>query len=501
MNPTPAKASVRTLFFQTIIYGIGLIVTKTTNFLLLPLYTNFFPPEDLGLYNLVFTVWMFYMTVYALGFETSFLKFFIEKDTAYSKSTVYSTTLAGLLITSLIFSAILYIFAGQLSDWLSLKNNSETAVRLFRLLSLTIIFDLLFRFPLLLIRSELNPKKFFLISNIFFISNLALNIIFIAVLNLHIEAIFYAYIISAVITLLAGLAATKDFLKPKISFDVFKKMLVVGSHFILTGVLLIVIEHSDRFFLNYYFGEATVGIYSACYRLGGVMLLAVFAFKLSWTPFFLNISKDEQNKKVISDIFTYFIFGGLLTFLFLFLFLDDIVRMKIFGYEIISSQYQSGLKIVPIILLAFFFSGLNLNFSVIPLFTNNSIYILLVTFFGCVLNIILNFILISKYEMTGAAISTLISYAFMFTALYYLSQKVYYINYEWKKVSVLSVMVAAACLISSLVVKKAGVSDTANFIINVLLIAAFLFIVNYFKIIELKKVKTLLRMRSKKEEI
>ncbi|MEO8210075.1 MAG: oligosaccharide flippase family protein [bacterium] len=488
MSSDDSAYSVKKLFNQTIIYGIGLIVSKTINFILLPLYTNFFSSEELGLYNLVYSIWAFSMVFYSVGLETSFLKFFIERNNKDSKTDVYSSTLIGTAITSLFFSAILFILSFYLPYWLSFSN-PEKGVRLIQLVSFVMLFDLLYRFPLLLLRCELRAKMFIFISNLFFISNLLLNIFFIIILKYNVEAIFYSYLISSIIALVCGLFVTKDFIEIKFDSYIFKKMVILGSNFILMGFFLIVIEQSDRFFLNYFYDESVVGIYSTCYRLGSILLLAIMAFKLSWTPYFLNIAKDSKSKVHIAKIFTYFIFTGLLMFLFFFLFLDDIVRLNIFGFEIINRNFWSGLKIVPAILLSFFFWGLYLNFSVIPLFTEKPVYLIWITLAGCLLNLALNFILIPRYEILGAAFATLISYIFMFVVLYFVSQKFYFIRYEWKKIFMMSVSIIFICSIN--IITSTILNTSSAIFLNATLLISFLLLMNFLNVVKFNKLKLL----------
>lgn len=499
MSDNTPKASVKDFVFQTIIYGFGLVISKTINFILLPLYTNYFDPADLGVYNLVFSLWAFLMVVYSLGLETSFLRFFIDAGSSSDKTKVYSSILAGTFLTSIVFSSLLYLFSDNISVMLSVDNTAK-ASQLIKLMSLVMLFDLLSRFPLLLLKSNLKAKTFFAINSIFFVANFLLNVLFIVILGFGIEAIFYCYILSSLISLVIGLISTKKFLSRKISGALFEKMVKFGSSFIFMGLFLIVIEQSDKFFLNYFYNESVVGIYSTCYRLGSIMLLAIMAFKISWTPYFLNVSKDPESKSVISGIFTYFIFAGLMMFLFFNLFLEEIVTAKLFGIEIINEKFWPGLKIIPVVLLAFFFSGLYINLSVIPLFTGKPVYLFVITLAGCILNILLNFILIPKYEMYGAAYSTLISYIFMFSLVYFISQKHYYIRYDWKKISMMTGAVVIICIFNIFISSMVDISKGAGIAINIALFLSFILFVHLAKIVRFEKFRTLF-LRKKTENV
>jgi len=189
------------------------------------------------------------------------------------------------------------------------------------------VADTVYRFPLLLFRAELNAKTYAYINLLTFIINIVSNIVMIVFLRMDIEAILYSYLISVIVTLIVSLIITRKYLTYKFSVSEIKRMLGFGNKFIYIGMCLILIDMSDRFFLKYFYNEKTVGIYWANYRLAAVMSLMIAAFKFSWTPYFLNLTENPENKKIISKIFTYFCFTGLSLFL-IFSLLTDKFLMK-----------------------------------------------------------------------------------------------------------------------------------------------------------------------------
>jgi O-antigen/teichoic acid export membrane protein len=110
--------------------------------------------------------------------------------------------------------------------------------------------------------------------------------------------------------------------------------------------------------------DETVGIYTANYRLGVLMMLVVGMFDYAWRPFFLTHAKDADAPKMFSRVFTYFLALLMLVFITGTMFIEDIVRIRLFGGHFIGSEYWGGLKIVPVILLAYVFTGAYVNFVV-----------------------------------------------------------------------------------------------------------------------------------------
>lgn len=424
-------SQIRKIFSDTVIYTVGSVFNRLLPFLLLPLYTLYFPPAEYGVFSLVYSFWFFVSVFYLYGMETAFQKLFLEAGSEVDKKKIFSTTLVMILATSILFSATIYLFAGGIAGLLT---GSSGNGGLIRLLAFILVADSLYRFPMILINSIQRSKLYTAVNSIAVVINVAVNIVLITVFKQGIEAIFYSYLISYSFLFIISLGYTLKYFGFSFDFDSFKKLLSSAHLFLYFGLFLISMDLIDRFILEYYKGTAVVGIYSACYRIGIVMNLAITGFKVAWTPFFMNLKSDESNKEIFSKIFTYFCYGGLTAFLAFSLLADDLVKVNIAGYTLLNDKYWSGLIIVPYILLAYLFNGLYLNLNVASFFSNKIKYLIISSAVGCVSNVVFNFLLIPDYSMTGAALSTLLSYMVMFFVLYYFSQKTYRIVYEWKPI-------------------------------------------------------------------
>jgi O-antigen/teichoic acid export membrane protein len=360
--------------------------------------------------------------------ETSFQKSFIEANTNEEKKSIFSSTLLLIFITSLLFSAIIYAFSGFIAQKIT---GSEANGYLIKLLAVILIIDALYRFPMILINSEQRSKLYAVINAVGVIINVIVNIVLIVKLGYGIEAIFYSYLVSYLFIFIISFFYSVKYFSLKLESEKVKSLLKYAHMFLYYGIFLISIDLIDRFILEYFKGTAEVGIYSACYRIGIVMNLVITGFKVAWTPFFLNLKEDQGNKEIFSRVFTYFCFGGLIAFLTFSLLADDLVKINIAGYSLLNPAYWGGLVIIPYILIAYLFSGLYLNLTVAAFFQNKIKYLIISSGIGCISNVIINLILIPKYSIIGAGVATILSYMIMFFVLYYFSNRIYKIKYEW----------------------------------------------------------------------
>jgi O-antigen/teichoic acid export membrane protein len=250
---------------------------------------------------------------------------------------------------------------------------------------------------------------------------------------------------------------------------------------------------SDRFFLQHYFGESEVGIYSANYRLASVMGLVIAAFKFAWTPFFLNLNEESASKEIISTVTGNFVFAGSLMFLIFGLMIDLVAPEKIFGINFIDPRYFSGIVIIPAILISYFLSGLYSTFNAAPFFTGNSRSLFVISAIGVAVNIVLNILLIPKYSMMGAAYATLLTYSLMFVMIFVYSQKIYMIRLNYSKLVIAFGVSLVMFSIGYFVVNKSDLGFGMKLSLDTALIAAYLVAMNVSGIFNARSIAGSLR--------
>lgn len=425
------SSNIKKIFSDTLIYTFGSVFNRFLPFLLLPVYTFYFPPAEYGIFSLVYSFWFFVSVFYLYGMETAFQKCFLEAESTERKKQIYSSTILLIVLTSVFFSVLIYFLSGFISHKITGDAGNSNLIKL---LAFILAADSLYRLPMILINSIQRSKLYTALNSIAAVVNVVFNLFFIIYMKMGIEAIFYSYLISYGFLFAASFLSSVNYFIFYISKDTVKLLLGNAHLFLYYGIFLVSIDLIDRFILEYYKGSAVVGIYSASYRIGIVMNLVITGFKVAWTPFFMNLKSDESNKEIFSRIFTYFWYGGLVVFLLFSFLADDIVKIKAGSFTLLNEKYWSGLVIIPFILLAYLFNGLYINLNVASFFKNKIRYLIISSAAGCVSNITLNFLLIPEFSIIGAAIATMLSYFIMFAVLYYYSQKIYRISYEWVKI-------------------------------------------------------------------
>ena len=415
---------------DTAIYGISTMVGRFLNFILVPLYTNIFPPAEYGIVQLIYAYMAILNIVFIYGLDSAYLKFASFKDIGDDKDN-FSTPYISVFVSSLLISFLIIINSDIIGS--SLRIPSEYTYLIY-LAAIILFLDANIVIPFLKLRLDRRAKIFSFYRIINIAVNILMNIYLIIFLHWGIEAILISNLAaSGVSLLLVSFTIIKNF-RAKFHIPLFKRMFKFGIPFLPAGFAIMLIQVIDVPILEKLTDLGTVGIYKANYKLGIFMMLFVNMFQFAWQPFFLQNAKEPNAKEMFSKVLTYFTLVGSVILVVLSLFITDIAQIKISGFSLIGSEYWAGLHIVPFILLAYLINGMHTIFSAGIYIEEKSIYVPVITGIGALINIALNFLLIPVFSLTGAAIAALVSYFFIGVGYYYVAQKFFNVNYELKRI-------------------------------------------------------------------
>ncbi|KAA3612588.1 MAG: hypothetical protein DWQ05_18215 [Calditrichaeota bacterium] len=430
----------------TAVYGFGHILTRSIAFVLLPLYTNFLAPAELGIVTLVAAFLAMMNLFFIYGFDSAFLRFYITEKNRDEKRIILSTCYLTVLASSIIFSILIYITSPDIARLLLEDRNFA---HLIKISAAILAIDALVLIPLLLLRAQEKSTQFILIKVITVVLNIGLNLLFVVWLEKGVAGVFYAQLGASLGGFLLTMPVVFPNLIVKYSAVRLKEHLAFGLPYLPTTFAVILMEIIDRFFLLQFKGAAEVGIYGAGYRLAMIMSLLIAGFRFAWHPFFLSVSQQENVKKLFARVLTYFLLICTSFYLAICFFIEDIVRFEFRGISLFNQAYWHSTSIVPIVMLAYIFFGVYAIIVVGIHLTKKTKYLPLITFCGAISNIFGNWFLIPEYGMYGAAWATVFSYAIMTVVLYIITQKLYPISYELKRVLKIFIIVLFIYIINS----------------------------------------------------
>jgi O-antigen/teichoic acid export membrane protein len=425
-NPKPGKKSnvILKLFQHSAIYSISTSVQRLQGLILTPIYTStLYLPElsQYSNYGLIYTFIAFMNFVYLYGMDAAFLRYFFlgKKD----RKTVFTSIITFLLMTGIVTSIILLIFAEPLSKIILFSPHLSKFVRL---AAIILFLDTIGNFPFLILRAEERPLSFSMFRILRFTLELALVLLLVVFYKLGVVGILYANIIASLVNLMIMSPLAWKYINFKIDFSLLKEVIKFGLPFLPNGIAFMTIEMVDRFLVTKFLGKETLAFYHANYKFATIILFIIVGFRNAWQPFFLKIAKEDFSRQAYIKILNYYlVLAGAIT-VFLTFFIKEILTYYYFDqFYLLGQNYWPGIQIIPWIVLSYFFFGIYVIFTPAFYITKKSKYMVLFTGTGALLNIVINFIFLPKIGIFAAVIATLIAYTVMTILIVLISQKIY----------------------------------------------------------------------------
>jgi O-antigen/teichoic acid export membrane protein len=160
-----------------------------------------------------------------------------------------------------------------------------------------------------------------------------------------------------------------------------------------------------------------------------ISILITTPFQRVWGTHSFEIEKQPNAKLVYARVFTYLALLLAFASLAIGIFIKDVIGV------IAPPAYAAAASIVPLVLLGYAFLGLNNAAAIGIMIRNKTKYIAFIQIPVVALNAILNLLLIPYYNIRGAALATMISFGVMLFITLTVSQKLYPIAYEYRRLA------------------------------------------------------------------
>ncbi len=172
-----------------------------------------------------------------------------------------------------------------------------------------------------------------------------------------------------------------------------------------------------------------LGIYGANYKIAIVMVMFIQAFRFAYEPFIFAQSREKGEDRNIAyrQAMTWFVIAAM------FIFIGVVFFLPVLKY-FISPAYFSGLKVVPVIMMAEFFFGIFFNLSLWYKLTDRTAWGTWFTLLGLAVTVGLNFLLVPRMGFMGCAVAALCCYGVMMLASYFTGRVKYPIDYDVRRI-------------------------------------------------------------------
>jgi len=424
---------------HTLVYAIGILLAKAVSFVMLPIYTRFLSPSDYGVMELIEMTLDVVAILAGARVAIGIFRYYHKASTDAERDAVISTALMVLAASYTLIGFLTFLAADLLSE---LVFQTPQQAPLIRLAAGSLACSSLTIAPLTYIRVRERSTFFVLTQLAQVILQVGLNLLLLVHFELGIRAVF----ISGFVTKLAVGLALAGYLVSQVglrfSRSSTRDLLRYGIPLIGMELASFIATFGDRYFLKAAADVATVGIYALAYQFGFlVAAIGYLPFELIWEPVRFSVAKRPDRHELYARAFLYLNLMLVTTALAITLFVDDVLRVMT------TPAFHPAARYVPVIVIAYVLQGW-VGLQDVGIHIRERTELIALANWASAITALIGYALfIPRYLAMGAAVVTVAAFAVRYLGCYWISQRLWRVEYRWGPVlRLVGVAVAVAVI-------------------------------------------------------
>lgn len=404
------------MFRSTFIYLGSSTVNRAIPFLLLPILTRYLTPDQYGMLALFQVCLIFLTPLVDLNISQNIArKFFkLSKDDLAK----YVSNILLVLLSS--FSIVLALTAGVV---LVTDNVLAIPEKWLMVIPVMALMNMVNKCNLVILVQERKPFQFGLFEIGSAIVNTAVSLVLVIGYHQGWQGRSSGLLVTSIVLGIIGFGymQKRKYVLPSIDLSSVKEILAVSMPTIPHVLGIVLIGFSDRLFVNWLVGTSAVGLYDVGYKIGMITMIVSDAFMRTWSPwFFEKISSNDQDTKLTIVRRSYlFIIGLLLLAGFV-----TIGAHLVFPY-LLDEAFSSADVFVMWIALAYAIRGIYQLMLLYLLHLGRMKFLPLNTSVAVVVNLVLNYYLITANGPVGAAQASLVAFSVMSLGTWWYAHRIH----------------------------------------------------------------------------
>jgi len=434
---------------HSVIYGIGSSLGVAGSFLLIPLYTHALMPSEYGALELLYRTAEILTLVMLMGVRQAYLRYHFErKDDELWQRQVLGTTVAFVLLSSAVITAMVFPFSGYARSVLFKGSISQTPIIL---LLAWIPLEMIVNIGLAHLQVRMQSLLFVMVNLVRLVVFLGLNVILVYVMQKGVTGVLLAQVIVTGLIALAMMVHFVRWTRLAMSVQLMKDLVRFGLPYLPASFFMYIIANSDRYFLGTSVSLESLGIYALAMKIGmvGTMLL-VDPFLKVWSPFLYSHYDKPDGPELLGRVVTLFTLASVAFGLGVSVFTPIVLPW------ISNPEYLSASQLVPIICLATAIYSLTHLADAGILIAKQTRYKPLIFGITAAVALLVNIILIPWLGAIGAAMASVLTYTALLAVNMVISSRFYRFPVEKRRIALIFASGVVTYLVSLFVLKKLG---------------------------------------------
>lgn len=398
--------STKKLFQNTLLYSFSGLILRASSIILFPIFSYYLSSADYGILSITGSILLLASTIAMFELPRAITRYiYVQENNQNNKDKYISTAIITVFAIHIVFAVILSL-AGKFILKPVLNDISFYPYMLVAIMALP--FTALFDFYKQLKKAEQQGHKAFWAEILYYGFNILFNLIFVVGFKMDALGIILSTLVVAILFTFYLLIFEIKIVSVGFSWSLLQHLLKYSLPvfvFILFGILM---ENTDRLFLNYKINASSSGIYYIALTFASVFSILKESINSSLTPWFYKQYENKHYKEV----------GNIFRLILVSMTMIAII-LSWFGYEtlyILSSNREllAAYEYIPFVLFSLYIVFIGQTFNLFVFYEiSKTKYLIWSNLAGFITNLVLCWLLIPVMLEKGAAISRLMAFAVM----------------------------------------------------------------------------------------
>jgi O-antigen/teichoic acid export membrane protein len=459
------RARMRQLSTQSLVYGLSGALTKVVGLIIVPLLLRIFTPADFGVIGLISAFTSILGAVLILGSDAAVGYYYFREGDEPGRRALLSTWFIFQFALNSVAGLALFVFAHPLTQLVLGAAQNDVYLRL-----TGAVFPLgsTFAYALEVLRLQMRPARYLAVSAVNVLSGLVLTLILVVALGLGLTGVYVASAMTNLVAFAAVAVSLRGSFRLRFSTPRLRALLSFGVPLVPITLAAWAIGTSNQFFIKAHTGVADVGLFSAGSKVAQIMFLAVTAFSLAWGPFAFSIAEEEDAPRTYARVLTFYV--AVLGWLALALSLFAPLIL-----EIARPSFFRAYQVVPPLALSYMVYGAYPIVAIGTSLSRKTIHLSWTTLVGAGVTIAGNALLVPLpyLALIGGALATLGGNLVLVGLVYWVSQRLYPIPYEPRKVGTCIAILGILVLAGQVERAHFGPTSPAGLAFRAVLVASY----------------------------
>jgi O-antigen/teichoic acid export membrane protein len=433
-------------------YQVADVVSKFIAVLLLPVYTRYIAPAGYGVAELLGNGVIFISIVVRFGMIEAFLRYHFADANPERRDALARRAVAFLLMATTLASTVLAVFAAPLSRFI--LSHRDPTTFLIAVLGLWSFTNLELAYGMLRVDERLKAYATASLTNVAI--TIAASVVLVVGLHDGVRGLLLGNYGATTVVLLGvwWTMRRRLFFHAARDGDRGAQRLSVLLRFGLPTVpaeaSVYALSIVDRYYIYHDRSHALAGLYSIAVKLAGAVAFIVRAFQYAWPPLAYSVSDDREAARLYGLVTTYYLLvSGWV-----------VAGLALLGRWVLrvltTPAFFEAYRALPWVALGWALYGLWVIFLVIAGRAKVTTRNFPAALAGLAANVVLLVVLVPPLGIAGAGVALCGAYLVMLTAMYLLTRHAFTVQFEWRRMIQLVLVMGGAAAAGDLLLPTSG---------------------------------------------